>query len=92
MKLKKSQLLLALSALAITLTGCHSQTTHTVDWYKQHQKERKATLARCENNPGELMATPDCKNASTAQDKVVWGSNGAGDDAKPLTFKKDGQQ
>lgn len=38
----------------------------TVEWYKMHEVERKATVERCRNNAGELAATPNCVNANQA--------------------------
>lgn len=59
-------------ALAITgiFTGCGENTpVQTVEWYKSdnHDVERKEMLAKCQNNPGELAASPNCINAQKAQ-------------------------
>ncbi len=39
---------------------------NTVDYYKAHPSERKAKIAECKNNPGELKKTPNCQNAVVA--------------------------
>jgi len=63
-----------LMAFVFTLfAGCESkkpeapkEVTQTVDWCLKHDQERKATLEKCRNNPGELGNTPNCVNARTA--------------------------
>ncbi|MBK3051890.1 entry exclusion protein, partial [Klebsiella pneumoniae] len=42
------------------LVACDA--SHDVDWYKKHDKERKATIEECKKNADELQK-PDCKNA-----------------------------
>ncbi|MBC5804419.1 MAG: EexN family lipoprotein [Candidatus Eremiobacteraeota bacterium] len=58
-----------LVALALSLSGCprHSPSndasTHSVDWYLQHERERNATLATCHRTNNENQ---DCQNAFDA--------------------------
>lgn len=55
---------------AITLFGCNEKKadiTQTVDWYVEHNQERKETLDECSNNPGELRGAPNCTNAAVAE-------------------------
>jgi hypothetical protein len=39
---------------------------NTVDWYVAHDDERKAEVAKCDNDPGDLKDDPDCINAKQA--------------------------
>lgn len=50
--------------------------THTVEWFKEHNKERQAVLKECSNNPGEMADLPNCQNAETAELKLSIGTNG----------------
>lgn len=57
---------------SFVLSGCFDDTpdtgpVQTVDWYKAHDDQRKVTLERCSNNPGELQETPNCVNALQAE-------------------------
>lgn len=49
-------------------------TVYTVDWYLKHDEVRKSTVRECSNNPGELMETPNCINASKAAAKASIGN------------------
>ena len=56
--------------VAAALAGCGENTpVQTVDWYKAHDTERKAMIAKCKANPGELAASPNCINAQQAQNE-----------------------
>ena len=58
--------------VAAVLAGCGENTpVQTVDWYKAHEAERTATIAKCMTNPGELDASPNCINATTAANHLV---------------------
>ena len=60
-----------LTLLAI-LAGCGENTpVQTVDWYKEHEAERTAMIAKCKANPGELDASPNCINAVTAANHLT---------------------
>ena len=59
-------------AVAVILAGCGESTpVQTVDWYKNHDAERKGMILKCEENPGELAATPNCINAKTAANHLA---------------------
>lgn len=79
--------------LASLLTACHpTEPTRTVEWFKENRPALKETLAKCNSNPGELAATPNCINASRAQGAITWGATGTGGvKVEPLTFGKDGK-
>lgn len=63
--MKKIYVLLALAA---ALTGCgDNQPVQTVDWYKQHDTERKEMVAKCDANPGQTELAPNCTNAKQAE-------------------------
>lgn len=52
------------------LSGCNnSEAVQTVDWYKLHDTEMKNMITKCKNNPGELMSTANCINATTANNQ-----------------------
>ena len=60
----------------VLVSGCNDETskqeeTKTVSWYKQNKPERKAKLAQCKENPGELMMTPNCINARKATKELT---------------------
>lgn len=85
MKMKKNvtAVPMAASVLVISiLAGCESRRVddevRSVDWYEQHSEERAAKLADCMTNPRTLDATPDCVNASRAENNVKanteWGT------------------
>lgn len=60
---------LAIASLLAALAGC-SESTQTVEWYKEHEAERKTMLEKCRNNPGDLAASPNCVNARQAQKRL----------------------
>ncbi|EGB7423300.1 EexN family lipoprotein [Escherichia coli] len=65
--MKKLSIVLIVAAV---LAGCGENTpVQTVDWYKAHDTERKAMIAKCKANPGELAASPNCINAQQAQNE-----------------------
>ena len=63
----------AMGALT-TLVGCDTrsgrETVREVDWYEKNAAEREAKLAECRANPGLLDGTPDCINASRAENNA----------------------
>lgn len=79
-------------ALVAVLVGCKEgkaqEIVQTVEWFKEHPTERKAQLAKCNSNPGELAATPNCVNASRADSSSVWSKRGGIKAPAPLTFEK----
>ncbi|OLK23340.1 EexN family lipoprotein [Xanthomonas oryzae] len=65
--MKKLSIVLVVAAV---LAGCGENTpVQTVDWYKAHDTERKAMIAKCKADPGELAASPNCINAQQAQNE-----------------------
>jgi len=72
--MEKNVVMLLTAALALTLAGC-KEKVHTVEWFKEHEAEREAQLAKCQSNPGELAETPNCINAGHAASSLLnWGS------------------
>ena len=56
--------------LAAGLAGCGEETpVQTVDWYKDHDTERKEMLAKCKADPGQLGQSPNCINAKQAENQ-----------------------
>lgn len=56
--------------VSVVLAGCGENTmVQTVDWYKDHDAERKDMIAKCKSSPGELAASPNCINAQQAQNE-----------------------
>jgi hypothetical protein len=73
--MKKSASFFVLASALAMLTGCEAkEAVQTVDWYKAKNTEREAMIARCKNNPGELMATANCVNAIRAREIVSLGA------------------
>lgn len=56
----------------MTLGGCDGESTHDVAWYKTHDAERKAKIAQCENDTGELRFAPNCQNSKKAADELTF--------------------
>jgi hypothetical protein len=58
----------------ISLAACDSRneggTVRPVDWYEKNAVEREAKLAECRANPRLLDGTPDCINASRAENNA----------------------
>jgi len=55
---------------ALALSGCDEEKNKTVEYYMQNSDERKAKIAECKNNPGELALQHNCVNASKAETKA----------------------
>ena len=80
---------LGLIAAASILSACHpTEPTHSVEWFVEHRQELKDTVAKCNSNPGELAATPNCINASRASSEITWGAKGSGVKVEPIEFGK----
>lgn len=58
--------ILTLTTAQTGLTKEPHDPVHDVQWYKTHEADRKSTLAKCHNNPGQLALTPNCINAEKA--------------------------
>lgn len=66
------KLSIALTVAAVALAGCGEKTIiQTVDWYKTHEAERTAMIAKCKDNPSELAALTNCINATTAANHLT---------------------
>jgi hypothetical protein len=89
--MKQNVLIFATLGMLSFMVGCasdkNSEPTQTVDWYKTHGAERKDVLEKCKNNPGELAMTPNCVNASKADNQVSMGNPNKAIKPKPLTFE-----
>jgi len=76
--LKNGWLLLVLAVLA----SCSSDELgppRDVAYYMEHDEERKAVIAKCDNDPGRLELHPNCENAYAARTKMMLTSgNGTG--------------
>lgn len=89
----KKIIIFVVVSMFTVLTGCkHEEETvkevvQTVEWYKEHAPERKEMIAKCNTNPGELAATPNCVNASRASSAITWGAKG-GIKVAPLTAEE----
>lgn len=55
----------------IGLTACDGDPQHDVAYYKAHTAERDKKIAQCQNNPGELSASPNCANAKAALSAAI---------------------
>ena len=75
MREKTAVVSLGAGALLIAmLAGCESrreqEDVRSVDWYETHAAERAEKLKECMTSPRTLDATPDCVNASRAENNV----------------------
>lgn len=65
----------ALAALAFLAacgdSGTEREAVHDVEYYVEHPEERDAMTAQCENNPGEIGDTANCRNAREADRKSL---------------------
>lgn len=66
------RLVLLIAVLGAVLSGC--EKAKTVEWYIEHDAERKAMFEKCNNNPGELGNSPDCVNVGAAVNAVFSGA------------------
>ena len=69
---------LVLLGLASSLVGCQEEETHDVDYYYKNFDECKKQVEKCQNNPGRLEDTPNCKNAKAAYHKRLIYGDGTG--------------
>jgi len=51
---------------AIGLSAC-GETVQTVEWYKEHEAERKEMIAKCKNDVNARDTNSNCLNAEQAQ-------------------------
>jgi hypothetical protein len=89
--MKKISTLIFVVGSLLLVTGCKEEVkpdiVQTVDWYKENQAEREDVLKKCSNNPGELAATPNCVNASRAENSLTWSKRGS-IQVKPMTAEE----
>lgn len=71
--MKKNAQLLYIAIATVTLTGCFEskEPVQTVDWFKENAAERNSQIDKCRSNPGELAASPNCINATTAANHLT---------------------
>lgn len=90
--MKKLTVVLVVASALSMLNGCKedkpAEVVQTVDWYKANKDERAEVLTKCQTNPGELAATPNCVNASRAQSSLTWSARGGIKAPEPLKFEK----
>jgi hypothetical protein len=91
--MRKLTVFLAMAGALSMLAGCNEDkpaevAVQTVDWYKAHKAERTDMLAKCQSNPGELAATPNCVNASRAESSITWSATGGIKAPAPLKFER----
>jgi uncharacterized lipoprotein YehR (DUF1307 family) len=71
--MKNTKKMIFISSVLLALTAC-GEKEQTVDWYEQNAPERKAMLEKCKNNPGRYQNNPNCINADTAENRLMWKS------------------
>ena len=52
--------------LSILIAAC-GKAPESVEWYRQHDAERKAVLVKCHADAGRTNVDPDCRNAADAE-------------------------
>lgn len=52
--------------VSVLLASC-GESAHSVEYYKQHEAERNAMLARCKADPDLITRDANCRNAGDAQ-------------------------
>lgn len=68
--------------LGSMLAGCETrkmeEEVRSVEWYQANNAERAAKLTQCMSDPGKYDATPNCINASRAENSAKadtkWGT------------------
>lgn len=53
----------------VLLTAC-GEKIYDLEYYKTHEKERKAQMEKCKSNPGKYKDNANCLNAFTADRKL----------------------
>ena len=74
--MRRTAILLSVAiTLALSIFGCNTEETRSVEWYlkPEHKAALDAKLAECKNNPGELKDTPNCINARAAAERIFLG-------------------
>ena len=86
----------ASALLMAMLAACEGREVQdevrSVEWYESHETERAAKLSDCMTNPRKLDATPDCVNASRAENNVKaateWGTPDEGVRTEPTISRQ----
>jgi hypothetical protein len=69
--------------LIAALAGCEGreppkEEVRPVDWWLKHESDRAEKLVECQSKPGIIDATPNCVNASRAENEAKapteWGT------------------
>jgi hypothetical protein len=65
-----------LIGLALFAAACDGEkksvkSVRDVKYFLAHPGERKSTIARCNNDPGELADAPECVNADKAAEEAM---------------------
>ena len=63
---------LALACTLFAMVGCSQEAVQTVDWYTAHEAARKATIDKCNGNPGESAKSANCINAAAAHNALKY--------------------
>ncbi len=70
--------IILMAVLPLLLAGCFDdqpqEEVHTVGWFLKNPTVLDETMKKCNNNPGKLADTPNCKNAQKAQREIDIGS------------------
>jgi len=82
----KKFIVFTLIASGILVSCTKNEPVQTVQWYKEHAKERLEVINKCKDNPGELATTPNCVNANTAKQELIWSSRKGIVPPKPPKF------
>jgi hypothetical protein len=64
--------------LGLMLAGCETrkmeEEVRSIDWYQANNAERAAKLTQCISDPDKYDATPNCINASRAENNAKAGT------------------
>ena len=64
--MKKSLNIFCIFMIGEFLMSC-SEPIHSVEWYKQHEVERKIKLNKCKANGDLMTKDQNCQNAASAE-------------------------
>jgi len=53
--------------VSVLLASCSKPDVYSVEWYKQHEAERNAMIAKCRADPDLVRKDENCRNAADAQ-------------------------
>ncbi|WP_027801045.1 EexN family lipoprotein [Paraburkholderia dilworthii] len=63
----KRLIAIACVCLGSVLLASRGKPVHSVDYYKQHEDERKAMLEKCTADPDLVTSDENCRGAADAQ-------------------------